>query len=203
MAEHKNITDPNIHEPKGVSVATVGTTYIADGTGSGAWSAIPLDLSGMVIERLVDGFSTATSQEPVGLDTALQIEFGAGETSVPVTLDATGKVTINITGTYRIKLGFAVGRVGSAGVASLYVRSLIDGVQAGQSVHWTISSAESYIPFTDEAWLTLAAGTEITYEIIKDSGNNGRDSGGLFQSNPVTAGWEDNPSASIRVERFV
>jgi len=203
MAEHKNITDPNIHEPKGVSVATVGTTYIADGAGSGAWSAIPLDLSGMVIERLVDGFSTATSQEPVGLDTALQIEFGAGETSVPVTLDATGKVTINITGTYRIKLGFAVGRVGSAGVASLYVRSLIDGVQAGQSVHWTISSAESYIPFTDEAWLTLAAGTEITYEIIKDSGNNGRDSGGLFQSNPVTAGWEDNPSASIRVERFV
>jgi hypothetical protein len=203
MAEHKNITDPNIHEPKGVSVATVGTTYIADGTGSGAWSAIPLDLSGMVIERLVDGFSTATSQEPVGLDTALQIEFGAGETSVPVTLDATGKITINITGTYRVKLGFAVGRVGSAGVSSLYVRSLIDGVQAGQSVHWTISSAESYIPFTDEAWLTLAAGTEITYEIIKDSGNSGVDAGGLFQSNPVTAGWEDNPSASIRVERFV
>jgi hypothetical protein len=203
MAEHKNITDPNIHEPKGVSVATVGTTYIADGTGSGAWSAIPLDLSGMVIERLVDGFSTATSQEPVGLDTALQIEFGAGETSVPVTLDATGKITINITGTYRVKLGFAVGRVGSAGVASLYVRSLINGVQAGQSVHWTISSAESYIPFTDEAWLTLAAGTEITYEIIKDSGNSGVDAGGLFQSNPVTAGWEDNPSASIRVERFV
>ena len=201
MAEHKNITDPNIHEPKGVSVATVGTTYIADGAGSGAWSAIPLDLSGMVIERLIDGFSTASSQEPVGLDTALQIEFGAGETSVPVTLDATGKVTINITGTYRVKLGFAVGRVGSSGVASLYVRSLIDGVQAGQSVHWTISSAQTYIPFTDEAWLTLTAGTEITYEIIKDS--SGANSGGLFQSNPVTTGWADNPSASIRVERFV
>lgn len=203
MAEHKNITDPNIHEPKGVSVATVGTTYIADGAGSGAWSAIPLDLSGMVIERLVDGFSTATSQEPVGLDTALQIEFGAGETSVPVTLDANGKVTINVTGTYRIKLGFAVGRVGSAGIASLYIRALIDGVQAGQSVHWTISSDQSYIPFTDEAWLTLTAGTEITYEIIKDSGNSGIDAGGLFQSNPVTTGWADNPSASIRVERFV
>ena len=201
MAEHKNITDPNIHEPKGVSVATVGTTYIADGAGSGAWSAIPLDLSGMVVERLINGFSTATSQEPVGLDTALQIEFGAGETSVPVTLDATGKVTINITGTYRVKIGFAVGRVGSAGVASLYVRSLIDGVQAGQSVHWTISSVESYIPFTDEAWLTLTAGTEITYEIIKDS--SGVNFGGLFKSAPAAAGWADNPSASIRVERFV
>ena len=203
MAEHKNITDPNNHEPKGASVATTGTVYTSDGAGSGAWSAIPLDLSGMVIERLVDGFSTAANQQPTGLDTALQIEFGAGETSVPVTLDATGKVTINITGTYRVKLGFAVGRVGSAGVASLYVRSLIDGVQAGQSVHWTISSDESYIPFTDEAWLTLTAGTEITYEIIKDSGNSGVDAGGLFQSDPVTAGWASNPSASIRVERFV
>lgn len=203
MAEHKNITDPNNHEPKGASVAATGTVYTSDGAGSGAWSAIPLDLSGMVIERLVDGFSTATSQEPAGLDAALQIEFGAGETSTPVTLDAAGKVTINVTGTYRVKLGFAVGRVGSAGVASLYVRSLIDGVQAGQSVHWTISSDESYIPFTDEAWLTLTAGTEITYEIIKDSGNSGVDAGGLFQSDPVTAGWASNPSASIRVERFV
>ena len=203
MAEHKNITDPNNHEPKGASVATIGTVYTSDGAGSGAWSAIPLDLSGMVIERLVDGFSTATSQEPTGLDAALQIEFGAGETSTPVTLDANGKVTINVTGTYRVKLGFAVGRAGSSGVASLYVRSLIDGVQAGQSVHWTIGSAESYIPFTDEAWLTLTAGTEITYEIIKDSGNSGVDAGGLFQSDPVTTGWASNPSASIRVERFV
>ena len=203
MAEHKNITDPNNHEPKGASVATIGTVYTSDGAGSGAWSAIPLDLSGMVIERLVDGFSTATSQEPTGLDAALQIEFGAGETSTPVTLDANGKVTINVTGTYRVKLGFAVGRAGSSGVASLYVRSLIDGVQAGQSVHWTIGSAESYIPFTDEAWLTLTAGTEITYEIIKDSGNSGVDAGGLFQSDPVAAGWASNPSASIRVERFV
>ena len=203
MAEHKNITDPNNHEPKGASVAAIGTVYTSDGAGSGAWSAIPLDLSGMVVERLVDGFSTATSQEPTGLDAALQIEFGAGETSTPVTLDAAGKVTINVTGTYRVKLGFAVGRAGSAGVASLYVRSLIDGVQAGQSVHWTIGSAESYVPFTDEAWLTLTAGTEITYEIIKDSGNSGVDAGGLFQSDPVTAGWASNPSASIRVERFV
>tara|TARA_R110002126_G_C10296455_1_gene486555 strand:+ start:135 stop:746 length:612 start_codon:yes stop_codon:yes gene_type:complete len=203
VAEHKNITDPNIHEPKGVATATSGTTYVANGSGSGTWGVSPVNLTGLVIERLVDGFSTATSQEPTGLDTTLQIEFGAGETSAPVTLDATGKVTINVTGTYRVKLGFAVGRIGSAGVASIYIRALIDGVQVGQSVHWTIGSAESYIPFTDEAWLTLTAGTEITYEIIKDSGNSGVDAGGLFQSNPTTAGWATNPSASIRVERFV
>lgn len=36
--EHANITDPNVHEPKGVSTATAGQIYIADGSGSGDWT---------------------------------------------------------------------------------------------------------------------------------------------------------------------
>ena len=40
MAEHENIIDPNIHEPKGVSIAPVNTVYTADGLGSGTWAAI-------------------------------------------------------------------------------------------------------------------------------------------------------------------
>lgn len=35
--EHKNITDPNIHEPKGAGTASADTVYTADGLGSGAW----------------------------------------------------------------------------------------------------------------------------------------------------------------------
>jgi len=35
--EHKNIPDPNIHEPKGISSATAGEIYVADGAGSGDW----------------------------------------------------------------------------------------------------------------------------------------------------------------------
>lgn len=37
MPEHVNITDPNLHEPKGVSSAAAGKVYVADGLGSGAW----------------------------------------------------------------------------------------------------------------------------------------------------------------------
>lgn len=36
--EHKNIDEANLHEPKGVSAATTGQVYVADGAGSGAWS---------------------------------------------------------------------------------------------------------------------------------------------------------------------
>jgi len=34
---HASITDPNIHEPKGVATAAVDKAYVADGAGSGAW----------------------------------------------------------------------------------------------------------------------------------------------------------------------
>jgi len=40
--EHKSIADPNIHEPKGVSTAPAGTSYVADGTGSGSWEGAKL-----------------------------------------------------------------------------------------------------------------------------------------------------------------
>lgn len=37
--QHSTLTDPKIHEPKGVSTATSGHVYIADGAGSGSWGA--------------------------------------------------------------------------------------------------------------------------------------------------------------------
>lgn len=44
---HKNIDDPEIHEPKGISTATTKSVYIADGAGSGSWEVItdPTDLT--------------------------------------------------------------------------------------------------------------------------------------------------------------
>lgn len=38
---HKNLTDPQLHEPKGVYAANEGTVYVANGAGSGAWQALP------------------------------------------------------------------------------------------------------------------------------------------------------------------
>lgn len=37
MVQHSAITDPNIHEPKGVATAVSGSVYLADGSGSGSW----------------------------------------------------------------------------------------------------------------------------------------------------------------------
>lgn len=35
--QHKDITEANLHEAKGVSTATVGRVYVSNGAGSGTW----------------------------------------------------------------------------------------------------------------------------------------------------------------------
>ena len=68
--QHSEITDPNIHEPKGASTAALGQVYAADGAGSGDWYII--DARGSV------GFSNIT--------TPLTITYPAAYTKVnPVT----------------------------------------------------------------------------------------------------------------------
>ena len=47
---HSSLTDPYLHEPKGVAAAASGDVYVANGSGSGAWTAketlIELSLEG-------------------------------------------------------------------------------------------------------------------------------------------------------------
>jgi hypothetical protein len=36
--DHSTLTDPNLHEPKGIATATSGQMYVANGTGGGTWT---------------------------------------------------------------------------------------------------------------------------------------------------------------------
>ncbi len=54
--EHKNITDPNIHEPKGIAAASAGTVYEADGAGSGTYV---LSHHQVVIDAYISSIGTA------------------------------------------------------------------------------------------------------------------------------------------------
>ena len=162
----------------------------------------------MQIERILDGFSIATNQQPTGTGEAgqIQVEFGAAVngSSDPVQLLADGTLRINQAGTYRIKVSFVFGRTGGGGTSKLRFRALINGVQAGNSVGGDVPNSNSENPYADEAWLTVPAGLDITYEVMRDS--SGSDAGGLFQPE-ITAGtapsWNPAPCAAIRVERWI
>jgi hypothetical protein len=46
--QHSSLTDPNLHEPKGASSANAGEVYVADGAGSGDWSARQYTLNALI-----------------------------------------------------------------------------------------------------------------------------------------------------------
>lgn len=63
MAEHKNLTGADLHEPKGIESAPSGSVYVANGSGSGNWqnltSAAVADK--VILTTRIDDISTAGS----------------------------------------------------------------------------------------------------------------------------------------------
>lgn len=46
--QHKDIQEPNIHEPKGIATAGAGTAYLSTGAGTGTWrKLVATDLAGI------------------------------------------------------------------------------------------------------------------------------------------------------------
>ncbi len=56
MPLHSALTDPELHEPKGVAAASAGEVYLSDGLGSGSWVVPPYTISGVI-----DDVSTAST----------------------------------------------------------------------------------------------------------------------------------------------
>lgn len=165
--------------------------------------------TGMAIERLYDGESALLTQQPSALDTAQYIQFGSvfGSPSDPIQTLAQGGdgeasiLRINKAGTYRLKTAIQYGRETSSGTAILNFRVLVNGVQAGRSINQRLRNSNETSIFTDEAWLTLPSGIDVTYEVIRDS--TGDNSGGLIAGTTSgSTGWNAAPSCALRVERW-
>lgn len=62
--QHSQLPDNLLHEPKGASTAAAGTTYLADGNGSGAFAKVPvtsLDIAVPSVANLVPTSITSTT----------------------------------------------------------------------------------------------------------------------------------------------
>lgn len=65
MAEHKDLTGTDLHEPKGVATASHGEVYFANGTGSGTWEANLHNTHGeMLIQSNTTAEVTPTAVDP-------------------------------------------------------------------------------------------------------------------------------------------
>ena len=59
---HSTLTDPYLHEPRGVAAASSGEVYIADGAASGTWTDLDSAIDKRyVITGVIDDISTAAT----------------------------------------------------------------------------------------------------------------------------------------------
>ena len=142
------------------------------------------------------------TQEPVALDTAIQLSFGAPQSVSDFDLDALGNITCKVADAYSLWLRVQFGRTGTPGEAIVLMRALLNGTQAGASVFTRLRGQGAYaVPGTFQGVLNLTAGDVITVEVARDSA--GIDEGGVFAFAPTIAGWNDAPSCQVIVNRIV
>jgi hypothetical protein len=149
---------------------------------------------------ILSAASVASSQEPVSVDTALQVEFGPLQSTTDIDISAAGAITFKTAGKYIISPFFQYGRSGASGTSYLLNRYLVNGSQVGASLASKIDNASTLVPWSSSIQFTAVANDVLTIEIIRDSAGN--NSGGLFALTP-TAGWNTAPCAAIQIYKAV
>lgn len=206
MVEHVSIVDSDRHEPKHASTAIANQALVSNGGGTTVFKFYSYDdlvdkPAFVGYQQILSGFSTAAAQNPVGLDTPLQVEFGAGSVTSAATLAPTGTLTFNIAGDYIITLFLRFGRTAGPGTSILLNRFLINGVQGLNSNAVKLPDQDSVIPFSTSLNITATAGMTFQLQIMRDSA--GINNGGLSRILPTVVGWNLCPSATIVVSKFV
>lgn len=206
MVEHVAIPDGQRHEPKGASTAVLNQVVHSNGDGTTSFKFV--DYSNLInvpepvgYQQILSAFSNAASQQPVAVDTPLQIEFGPGVVTPSCTLDSNGTLTFNQAGQYYITLFLRFGRTPLAGTSVVLNRFLINGAQGLNSNGVKLPDQDTVIPFSTSLVLTATAGMTFQMQIARDSGGN--NSGGLFRLLPTALAWNLVPSATIVVSKFI
>lgn len=144
---------------------------------------------------------SVVAQNPSGLDTALQVEFGAAQALTNVSLSATGDITFNTAGTYQVTAIFTFGRTTSPGVAMMFLRATFNGAPLGAVIAISMAGSDVVVPVAFSNIFAVSATDVLGIEIIRDS--SGQDNGGLLTVNPIAAGWVDSSSSTLVVSRIV
>ena len=152
-------------------------------------------LVGVKEVEVLRAYSAAASQQPSTTNTPIQVEFGAAQAGVELSLSGLGTVTCNFTGTYAFRFKLQFGRSGASGVSYLMTRILKNGAQFGVTQSTRLSSSSSIIPTDSRVVMDLVAGDTVSMQFVRDS--LGDNSGGLFQQTASTPGWGAAPSALI------
>ena len=196
--EHRLIPDAERHEVKGASTATNGQVLKANGGGTTSFVNAS-SLNNITISSVIEGIST-TNQGPSATDTPYQVTWGSGTSNSDVNIASNGIVTITTAGLYFVTINMNIGRTGNTGTAILLARLLINDVPTGFVQSTRIDASTDVNAFNASIFRPFSANDTIKVQFMRDSG--GSNDGGLITVDPVLAGWNNSPSAAIRVQKI-
>ena len=144
---------------------------------------------------------SVADQNPSGLDTPLQVEFGVAQTTEAADLAADGTWTIKEKGVYLVFSTYYFSRTSSAGQVHFFLRLLVNGVQEGNplGIIQTDDDITTPIFLASIVSVTGTVPLDFTVECVRDSA--GTNSGGL-RSITSTIGWGQTPSARLRIVKL-
>jgi hypothetical protein len=131
--QHSAITDPNIHEPKGISSAALGKIYRSNGSGSGTWVYPSGYVHGEIyIDAGVTSQTLAAASAYNKLDPGT--EWTQGVLSVITATPADGELTLVEAGNYLINF-YCHFSTAAATSGSLYnFKYALDGTTSGRTL---------------------------------------------------------------------
>lgn len=132
--QHSALTDPNLHEPKGVSTAAAGKVYVANGSGSGAWqypaghAYADMYITGSSTAQTLAASSAKAKLNPTGAWTA--------NGNQAVTMDAAnGQITVLQAGVYQLDFWIVFETAAIASGAAYNFHYALNGTPSTRKVY--------------------------------------------------------------------
>ena len=191
MAEHKDLADPNIHEPKGMSSLTGGASdadkvYLSDGAGTGSWTK--LNAAGAVeYGGIYSQESDAVALSTIGTTRKVFAGFSADAPANVVTPDfSSNTLTVSTAGDYKVCFYASISTVaaGDAGQYKFIVN--VNGTATRLEVMHDFSGASDLASLSVGGVLTLAASDVVTVYVESDEAGDTDDINVLNASLDVT-----------------
>lgn len=167
--QHSLITDPNLHEPKGIASAAIGKVYVSDGAGSGDWvypsgyvhGEIYID-AGATAQTLLSASGYAILN-PTG-------EWTQGVLSVMTASPSAGKLIIPETGDYEISFWCKFSTASLASGTEYNFKYAVNGSTSSRTLSaYKTSNGVDKLSISATGLASLTAGNELSIYVGGDA----------------------------------
>lgn len=172
--QHNVITDPDIHEPKGVASATSGKVYISNGSGSGAWEYPPakahgeIYIAGGTTAHTLAGSSAFSLLNPSGEWTA------SGNEDFLTVTPTSGIITLTQAGHYFISFYMTFTTAAIASGSKYYIKYALDGATGTRQIYvGKPTNGADTIHISSSGTVSATAGQTLSIYVAGDGTSSG------------------------------